>query len=512
MKSKKNRVANFLKMGILFLGITLLLWNCESETLTEEQTIENTSNSLFTEFQNQFNKKDFENTISYKYKVDWTNSTKQFSEDLQSNFYEFDLIYSDTFNPKNLNKISPKKYNIAFKLVVIENQENSYDFYIAKFHQDKEENISIESLRPTLNKNSGYKGVTHLYDKNDDIIFAKFITKKEDNNLEKYIAPTLRNGGDNTMQRYVTTCETVTVHHYIDWYYHEYDDWGNLVNSYYSHTTYAGSSTTQECTTTWVPHPYDYGQGGLFGTGVGCDETGECVEDVEDALLDDQITSDLTGKAACLLAKLKETSTGFVNAIKKFDGEFSVAHLHLTLNNNLPTGNYGVTNPPVNYTINIELSNTQLSNISDLGGAVALAHEVIHAEIFRKMLSAAQQGDLNAGQYTTQNRISYINSLRNNFPGIYDYYIERYRPTWNHNLIAQHYTSTIADIVEEFDNNSLSRQVYEDIAWAGLRIINNPVTNGTETSIAWDNLSPVEKSRVTSNLSNYFQNGTKNCN
>ncbi len=137
---------------------------------------------------------------------------------------------------------------------------------------------------------------------------------------------------------------------------------------------------------------------------------------------------------------------------------------------------------------------------------------MIHAEIFRKMLSAAQQGDLNAGQYTTQNRVNYINSLQNNFPGIYDYYIERYKPTWNHNLMAQHYTSTIADIVEEFDNNSLSRQVYEDIAWAGLRIINNPVTNGTETSIAWDNLSPQEKSRVISNLSNYFHNGTKNCN
>ncbi len=40
---------------------------------------------------------------------------------------------------------------------------------------------------------------------------------------------------------------------------------------------------------------------------------------------------------------------------------------------------------------------------------------MIHAETFRKMLSVAQQGDLNVGQYTIENRVNYINSLRNNF-------------------------------------------------------------------------------------------------
>ena len=225
-----------------------------------------------------------------------------------------------------------------------------------------------------------------------------------------------------------------------------------------------------------------------------------------------EIINELTGKAKCIYDKLQSSSTGFKNAIKQFDGEFPVSHLSFKINNTLSSGNYGITNPPSNYNITVEFSNTQLGNISDLGSAVAFAHEIIHAEIFRKMLSAAKQGDLDPDNMTQQQQVNYVNSLRNNFPGIYDYYIERYKPTWNHNQIASHYRGTIADIIEEFDDNSLSRQIYEDIAWAGLRIINNPITNGTETSIAWDNLSIEEKTRVTSNLSNYFHNGTKNCN
>ena len=132
---------------------------------------------------------------------------------------------------------------------------------------------------------------------------------------------------------------------------------------------------------------------------------------------------------------------------------------------------------------------------------------MIHAEIFRKMLSAAQTGDLDPNNMTQQQQIDYVNSLRTNFSGIYDYYIERYRPTWNHNLMAQHYVSTIADIVEEFDNSSKPREVYESIAWAGLRVLED-----LNNSIAWDNLSQQEQQTITNNLNTYFHNGSSQCN
>ena len=227
---------------------------------------------------------------------------------------------------------------------------------------------------------------------------------------------------------------------------------------------------------------------------------------------DDKIINELTGKAKCIYDKLTESSTNFKEMIQKFDSEFSVSHLKLGINNSLTTNNYGITSTPESFSTTIEFSNTQLSTISDLGSAVAFVHELIHAEIYRKMLSAAQKGDLDPNNMTRQEQINYVNSLKNNFPGIYDYYIERWRPTWNHNLMAQHYISVIADAIEQFDKSSLPRQVYEDISWAGLRIIENPQTNGTEISIAWNNLNSSEKSRITSNLNTYFTNGKQDCN
>jgi len=89
---------------------------------------------------------------------------------------------------------------------------------------------------------------------------------------------------------------------------------------------------------------------------------------------------------------------------------------------------------------------------------------------------------------------------------LYGFYWQRFKTTWNHNLMAQHYRSTIADIAQQFDDNNHSRQVYEDIAWAGLRILED-----MKNSVAWDNISTSEKERVMDNLKNIFKNGSSNC-
>jgi len=215
----------------------------------------------------------------------------------------------------------------------------------------------------------------------------------------------------------------------------------------------------------------------------------------------------LNTKAECVFNKLQNLSSGFKNAIKKFDGEFPVSHLKLTINNNLGPNTYGITVPPESYVTEIQFNENRLGNLSDLGKATAIVHEIIHAEIFRKMLSAAQKGDLNLNQYTTQERTNYVNSLINNFPGLYDYYWKRYHPTWNHDLMASHYRKTIADMLQEFDNNRLSYSIYEAIAWAGLGKLDY-----NQSTIAWDNLSPSEKQTITSLINQYFFNGPSNCN
>lgn len=46
-----------------------------------------------------------------------------------------------------------------------------------------------------------------------------------------------------------------------------------------------------------------------------------------------------------------------------------------------------------------------------------------------------------------QQQTNYVNSLKDNFPGLYDYFLVRYKPTWNHEMMANHYRTTIADII-----------------------------------------------------------------
>ena len=237
------------------------------------------------------------------------------------------------------------------------------------------------------------------------------------------------------------------------------------------------------------------------GAGPGTSPT---PEDTEEIIIDPLFKNT---KAECVYEKLISLSGGFKKAIQKFDGEFPVSHLKFSINNNLGTYTYGVTIPPKNYVTEIQMNENSLGLLSDLGKATAMVHEVIHAEIFRKMLSAAQKGDLNIGKYTTQERINYVNSLKDNFPGLYDFYIERYRPTWNHNMMASHYRTTIADLLQNFDNQRLDRSIYEAVAWMGLRNIEN-----NETSIAWDNLPDSEKQKVLNLINQHIFNGPSTCN
>lgn len=238
-----------------------------------------------------------------------------------------------------------------------------------------------------------------------------------------------------------------------------------------------------------------------------------CLEDCDDCgdgegnIPDDQIFDLLTGKVKCIYDKLMNSSSNFNSAVQNFDGEFPVSHLKLTINNNLPTNVYGETQPPVSYITEIQFSESNFETLSDLGKAGVFAHEIIHAEIFRKMLSAAELGNLDINGMSIQQQVNFVNNLKDNFPGLYDYYAVRYHPTWNHNMMAEHYRNTIADITQQFDNYRLPRSTYEAIAWVGLGKLSN-----NQTTIAWNNLTPDQKASILALINQHFYNGPTNCN
>ena len=117
----------------------------------------------------------------------------------------------------------------------------------------------------------------------------------------------------------------------------------------------------------------------------------------------------------------------------------------------------------------------------------------------------APTGDLNS-EMTSAEQQNYVVSLYQNFPGLFDYYMERYTLNWGHNMMASHYRTVIADMIEEFGNSRLPRSTYEDLAWLGLKEWDHhPATP------AWTDLSQTEKDRVNDALNDHFRNGPKNC-
>lgn len=492
----KNQFKNYFKIFILFFGVSLLLLNCEKE----ENIIEIQTTTNFKAY--RFDNDDIPQIAS---KIEQLSRQEVFTKSSGSDsnaywvddvniFGTIDSVGNKSFSYRLYFNNMPK--NVFYNIIITERVSNEIVPFVIAFEIENNEKKSIryyelEYFLDALTKRDE-KNKTGSFLKNDET----------DNGILDftdcgYLTDGSSGGDSSTGSGSGGTGSASDP---------------NALSSSGNYTSY-GSYTV---------YYYDGGGGGSnvtieVGEGVlefpSIAKSGEedrviCPEGeviiVENVV---KIIDNLEGKAKCVYEKLQELSEGFSNSIKKFDGDFPVSHLTFNINNSLPDGNYGRTLAPVNYNITIEMSNTQLGKISDIGGAVSFAHEVIHAEIYRKMLSAAQTGNLDPDNMTQEQQVNYVESLRDNFPGLYDYYYERHQPTWNHDMMAQHYISTIADIAQEFDNSNLSRQVYEDIAWAGLRVLED-----MNNSVAWDNLSPTEQQRITNNLSNTFINGSSNCN
>jgi len=139
-------------------------------------------------------------------------------------------------------------------------------------------------------------------------------------------------------------------------------------------------------------------------------------------------------------------------------------------------------------------------------------HEMIHAEIYRKLLSMAKQGEIPWSE-------AFIESLRNDFPGLQDYYTRWWlntngqSPTGaQHEMMAQHYRDIISDFLMQFDSN-LSQGEADAIAWVGLMgsgQIDNSTGLPSNPTVAWGNLGQQERIAIL-NLITSYNNNNLNC-
>lgn len=210
-------------------------------------------------------------------------------------------------------------------------------------------------------------------------------------------------------------------------------------------------------------------------------------------------------------------SPTFQQYLNNFDGDFSVAHLKLSAGVifGMPYG-YAYTYPPLENNI-IEIKvNTNKLNRPNLDVARTLIHEMIHAEIFRKLLIAAETGNLNIDNWTQAQKVNYINNLKDNFNELYVYY---FKYQWNiphgqqpsspqHELMASNYRQTIIEVMKEYDN-SLSDEMYEALSWQGLMGEGNPddmdMTTGLPTvpTVAWSAVPQAERLNIINKIQDY---------
>ncbi len=232
----------------------------------------------------------------------------------------------------------------------------------------------------------------------------------------------------------------------------------------------------------------------------------------EQIIIDDSFKNNQRLK--CVYDKFKTGNNTISNYLENFLGEKPVAHLKfssdLNFKTNQPVSHHGagaVTVEPQNYVIEIIFnSDSNLSASSEYFPTIILAsdliHEMVHAEIYRKLLSLSKQENIPWSE-------SFINSIKNDYLGLHDYYMRwKYNKpegvpvaSAQHQLMAQSYRTQIIAALKNFDSNIHDDDFYETLSWSGLV--------GT---VAWNNLSISKREDLELNFDIIKANETFNCN
>ncbi|URM35260.1 hypothetical protein [Flavobacterium anhuiense] len=120
-------------------------------------------------------------------------------------------------------------------------------------------------------------------------------------------------------------------------------------------------------------------------------------------------------------------------------------------------------------------------------------HEIIHAEMFRKLLSlSSTRGKID---------VTKLNQMltQNNFPGLYDYYTRYGINGMQHEQMAAHYQDTMISFLKNYDT-TLTTEQYEAISWAGLK--------GTSS---WNALTQEKKTSLTDIYNSWLTSANKQC-
>jgi hypothetical protein len=176
--------------------------------------------------------------------------------------------------------------------------------------------------------------------------------------------------------------------------------------------------------------------------------------------------------------------------IKRFEPTHPILHLEWGIFNNPEWGNTGQTSLNIEQnTAFINFNSQSLSHVSNIIMVKSIAHELIHAELYRKLKELVDDYNIIS--------LSEYNSLQNNFMGIADYTFRYAKKeiesngfggffVWglypdfsltHHNQMADFYRGPLIDVMKAYDafkniTRTNADEFYEALSWAGLRTNN----------------------------------------
>lgn len=204
-------------------------------------------------------------------------------------------------------------------------------------------------------------------------------------------------------------------------------------------------------------------------------------------------SSGLIGKAKCLNDLLKGNSY-VKNLLNNFQGN-SEFNINIVSKDNLYNNGKevnGLTFPPSNNAILIQISSSRTNSNSTLDAARTILHEYIHADIWRKLLTT-NQNDVAAADFK---KLYELYGLQHGaMAGLYLQSMKEALKDFHKNILPDDYKGYINYYGEE-----PSDAFYEALAWSGLQ---------EEGVKDWANLPQEEKERIT-NLGNRVNGFSRN--
>lgn len=217
---------------------------------------------------------------------------------------------------------------------------------------------------------------------------------------------------------------------------------------------------------------------------------------------DDKIDNELTGKADCVYQKMVDSNNNINWILENFEDSNQPSQFNLkfvmstTLGNETNASFATPFQSGIENTFVISINQNTLSDRTSLGLARTILHEGVHARLWEFMYS----------------RDKNLALIKNDFPGIYDYYRE-HKQNWDHEQMAEFYRETIAQGLKQFDNGQHSDAFYDALAWEGLAQYKDANNNHELIySEAWKKLTPNEQQEILNTITDEKQNGSKECN